>query len=233
MFVELIIFKFEIWIDIFMLKGAIFDLDGVIVDTVPLHFASWRYLFTDVHGISFTQEDYDERVDGKPRLDSIHLLLPHLNAEQVHEASETKQRRYLELLNEKNIPQFASSITLIKELHAKNIILGGASSSKNAKYILEKIGLLPLFSTVTSGFDLTHGKPHPEIFLKTAKNLNLAIDECIVFEDALAGVQSAKAGGFICIGIDRNNKPDNYIGADLVVKDLSEVNYTILENLLK
>lgn len=215
-----------------MLKGAIFDLDGVIVDTVPLHFASWKYLFTEVHGLPFTQEDYDEKVDGKPRMDSIHLLLPHLTAEQINEAGEIKQQRYLQLLNEKSIPQFPSSISLIKDLHARGIILGGASSSKNAKYILEKIGLLPLFATVTSGFDLTYGKPHPEIFLKTAKNINLAIDECIVFEDALAGVQSAKAGGFVCVGIDRNNKPENYVGADLVVKDLVEVNYEILNQLL-
>lgn len=215
-----------------MFKGAIFDLDGVIVDTVPLHFASWQYLFTTVHGIPFTKKDYDEKVDGKPRLDSIRLLLPHLSPEEVIAAGETKQQRYIELLNEKEIPQFPSSIKLIKDLQNKGVLLAAASSSKNANYILEKINLRNDFTAVISGYDFKNGKPHPEIFLKAASALKMNVNECIVFEDALAGILAAKAGGFCCVGIDRHNNPNNYKDADLVVKDLVEVNYNLLSFLI-
>ena len=216
-----------------MFKGAIFDLDGVIVNTVPLHFASWHYLFATVHNLTFTQKDYDEKVDGKPRLDSIRLLLPQLSEQEVIAAGECKQQRYLELLNEKEIEQFPSSIQLIKELHSKGILLAAASSSKNANYILEKINLRQVFNVVISGYDFVHGKPHPEIFLKAATALKLAANECIVFEDALAGIQAAKAGGFYCIGIDRHHNPNNYKDADITVRDLNEINYERLNELTK
>lgn len=214
-------------------KGAIFDLDGVIVDTVPLHFKSWKYLFETLHGIPFTRKDYDDKVDGKPRIDSIHLYLPHLTPAEKEAASEAKQQHYLKLLNEGEIEQFPSSIKLLKELQAKDVLLAAASSSKNAVYILEKIGLIKDFVVVISGNDFTHGKPHPEIFLNAARAINLDVKECIVFEDALSGVQAAKAGGFCCVGINRHNNPQNYSGADIVVTDLAEVNHATLKNLLE
>lgn len=214
-------------------KGAIFDLDGVIVNTVPLHFESWKYLFETLHGIPFTNKDYEEKVDGKPRLDSIHLYLPHLSPAEVESASEAKQQQYLKLLNEGEIEQFASSVALLKELNARGVSLAAASSSKNAVYILERVGLIKYFAAVISGYDFTQGKPHPEIFLNAARALNLDTRNCIVFEDALAGVQAAKAGGFFCVGIDRHNNPQNYVGADIVVADLAEVNYEKLVQALE
>ena len=214
-------------------KGAIFDLDGVIVNTVPLHFTAWQYLFTTLHGLPFTKKDYEEKVDGKPRLDSVCLLLPQLSLAEAIAAGELKQQRYLQLLNEKAIEQFPSSVKLIHELHKKGVLLAAASSSKNANYILEKTNLSAMFTAIISGHDFTQGKPNPEIFLKAAAALKLDVKDCIVFEDALAGVQAAKAGGFCCVGIDRHNNPSNYIGADLVVKDLAEVNYKSLAKLLR
>jgi len=215
-----------------MLKGVIFDLDGVIVNTVHLHFDSWKYLFATVHGLPFTMKDYDEKVDGRPRLDSIRLLLPHLSEKEVIAAGEVKQKRYIELLNEKEIEQFPASIKLVKELHNKGILLAAASSSKNAKYIIEKINLTSYFTAIISGYDFTNGKPHPEIFLNAANALKLDVKECIVFEDAMLGVQAAKAGNFYCIGIDRNNHPSHYTQANLVVKDLAEVDYDRLSQLI-
>lgn len=207
--------------------GAIFDLDGVIVNTVPLHFKAWKYLFEEVYGISFTKKDYDEKVDGKPRIDTIHLFLPYLSESDAIVAGEIKQQRYYELLNSSSgaIEQFPSSVKLIKELKAHKVLLAVASSSKNVFYILEKIGLLADCDAVVASGDFVHGKPDPDIFLKAAEKLGLAVKDCVVFEDALVGVQAAKAGGFLCVAIDRNNHAQNYAGADLVVADLSEVNY--------
>ena len=213
-------------------KGAIFDLDGVIVDTVPLHFSAWKYLFAEKYGVPFTESIYEEKVDGKPRLDSVLAILPHLSREKAITAGEIKQARYLELLEHSGIKVFQSSIVFIEELLKHNVLLAAASSSKNAPYILKKIGLADKMRVIISGNDFKQGKPHPEIFLKAQEALGLNIKECIVFEDAKAGVLAAKAGGFFCVGIDRSGKPKNYVEADLVVKDLSEVNYDLLAAVL-
>jgi len=213
-------------------KGAIFDLDGVIVDTVPLHYTAWRYLFTDTFGVPFSKEDYEHKVDGKPRLDGVLAILPDLTPEQAVEAGEIKQKRYLELLHDGEIAKFAGSLALIEDLIAHGVVIAAASSSKNARYILEKIGLAPKMRVIISGYDFTHGKPHPEIFLNAAKAINLDVKDCVVFEDAKAGVESAKAGGFYCVGIDRHGQKQNYVLADLVVSDLKEVNYERLAELL-
>lgn len=210
-------------------KGAIFDLDGVIVDTVPVHFTAWKYLFTEKFGISFTKADYEAKVDGKPRTDGILSVLPHLTKEEAIAAGEIKQKRYLELLRQGEIVKFTSSLALIEELLKHQVLLATASSSKNAPYILEKIGLASKMQTIVSGLDIEKGKPDPEIFLKAAANLNLDVKDCVVFEDAKSGVEAAKAGGFYCVGIDRHNQPQNYVLADLVVTDLREVDFELLK----
>lgn len=212
-------------------KGAIFDLDGVIVDSVPLHFEAWKHLFADDFHIPFTQETYEEMVDGKPRLDAVRALLPHLSEEEIIKAGDTKQGYYLELLETKGIKKFDSAFRLIEELLKHNIILAAASSSKNTRDILERVGLIDDFTAIITGYDFVHGKPHPEIFLNAANAINLDVSECVVFEDSVAGIKAAKDGGFLCVGIDRLNKPQNYKLADLHVKNLENVHYNTLENL--
>jgi beta-phosphoglucomutase len=212
-------------------KGAIFDLDGVIVDTVPFHFAAWKHLFHDDYGIPFTEKTYQEKVDGKPRLDSIRLLLPQLSEEEIVKAGDVKQGYFLELLQSNEIKYFPEAITLVKDLQKHQIQLAIASSSKNAELILKKIGIYQDFQAVISGYDFVHGKPHPEIFLTAAKALKLDPSECVVFEDAIVGIQAAKAGNFLCVGIDMHDTPENYKQADLHVKNLQNVNYQVLTKL--
>ncbi|KPJ67239.1 MAG: hypothetical protein AMJ43_05045 [Coxiella sp. DG_40] len=214
-------------------RGAIFDLDGVIVDTVPLHFAAWKRLFEETFNISFDMETYEDKVDGKPRLDGIRAVLPNLPEKEVIKAGELKQRYYLELLRSGEIKKFDEAFRLIKELKKHHILLSAASSSKNTKEILTKVSLIDDFIVIIDGYDIKQGKPHPEIFLKAAKGLKLKPKECIVFEDSMAGVEAAKNGDFICVGIDRHHRPDNYKLADLRVSNLKHVNYVVLANLFK
>jgi beta-phosphoglucomutase len=213
-------------------KGAIFDLDGVIVDTVPLHFASWKRLFEDKYNIPFDYKDYQERVDGKPRLDSIRLLLPQLSEAEVIHAGDLKQEYFLELVNAGAIKKFDDAFILIEDFLANEIQLAAASSSKNAVLILDRVGLIKDFQAIISGNDFKQGKPHPEIFLKAAAALKLDVKECVVFEDSLAGIQAAKAGGFFCVGIDRHGYPENYKLADIKVTSLSEVSYSLLKKMM-
>ena len=212
-------------------KGAIFDLDGVIVDSVPLHFSAWKRLFEESYNIPFDMKVYQEKVDGMPRLDAIRLMLPNASEEEIVKAGDIKQRYYLEMLHSGKLEQFPAAFRLIADLLENNIILAAASSSKNTKEILTMIGLIDKFSAIIDGYSIEKGKPHPEIFLKAAAAINLEVSECVVFEDSLAGVQAAKAGGFLCVGIDRHNKPENYQLADIQVPDLEQISYSSLEQL--
>jgi beta-phosphoglucomutase len=214
-------------------QGAIFDLDGVIVDTVPLHFSAWQRLFQDDYGLIFDLSVYEQKVDGRPRMDAVRTMLPDLTPEEQIHAGDTKQGYYMDMLNAGMLSLFETSMIFIRELLAKGIRIVGASSSRNAPFILEKIGLLDDFEGVVSGADIQHGKPAPDIFLKAAEILQLPVKHCIVFEDAKSGVQAAKAGGFYCVGIDRHNRKEHFLKADLVVADLAQVNYDLLANALK
>ena len=205
-----------------MIKGAIFDLDGVIVNTVPLHFKAWQRMF-EKYGHSFSMEDYLAKVDGRPRLEGAAAILTELDPDEIENAGTEKQGYYLELLDKEPVEIFASSVKLIKEMKAKGIKLAAASSSKNAVRVLKKINLLDVFDANVSGADFKKGKPDPEIFLTAASKLKLNPEECIVFEDAKSGVAAARSGKFYCIAIDRHNEPEALQGADRIVKDLSEV----------
>lgn len=205
-----------------MLKGAIFDLDGVIVNTVPLHFKAWQKMFEE-YGHPFTFADYLAKVDGIPRVAGAKAILTELNDREIEEAAGKKQDYFRELLNSEPILIFESSVALIKEMRQRAIKLAVASSSKNAAFILEKINLLHYFDANVSGGDLKKGKPDPEIFLTAARKIGLSPSECIVFEDAKLGIEAAVRGEFACIGINRHNNEEALCGADKIVKDLSEI----------
>ena len=204
------------------IKAAIFDLDGVIVNTVPLHFGAWKKMFKE-HGHKFTLQDYLAKVDGRPRLEGAAAILTDLSPEEIKKAGDVKQSYYLEFLENDDIEVFQSSVKVIKELKQRGIKLAAASSSKNAVRILKKIKLYDIFEVNVSGADFEKGKPDPEIFLTAASRLGAVPKESVVFEDAKSGVGAAIAGGFYCIGINRHDNVEALAGADRIVNDLSEI----------
>ncbi len=214
------------------MKAAIFDLDGVIVDTVPLHFKAWQRMFSG-YGIDFNFDDYKKKVDGIPRLDGARAILTNLDEEKLKEACERKQKYFLQNLSEEEIKIYDSTVRLIKELKSREIKVAVISSSKNLRMILEKIQLTALLDTVVSGYEFTKGKPDPEIFLIAAHRLQVSPDECVVFEDALLGVEAAKKAGMVCVGVDRYKKPSRLARADVVVGDLAETDFERLKALFK
>jgi beta-phosphoglucomutase len=212
-------------------KGAIFDFDGVVVDTTPLHYASWRKLIIKDHQLPFNRTIYEEIVNGRKSSDVIAELLAHLPKKEQQQALDLKQTYYHKYIEQGKLNIFDSTIELINELINNNIKIALSSSSRSVSYVLEKSNIIDLFNVIISGQDTKRGKPHPESFLNAAKKLGLKVKECIVFEDAKIGIQAAKAGGFLCVGIDRNNKPKHFKLADLRVNDLSEINYATLNQL--
>ncbi len=202
-------------------RGAIFDLDGVLVDTVPVHFWAWKTMF-ESRGIPFDTDAYLNYVDGRTRQDGVRAMMPHANEAVITAAADQKQALFVDRLTD-GLKVFESSIRLVNRLSEAGIQMAVASSSANIKSILVQAGIHDRFGSIVSGSEIANGKPHPQIFLTAAQQLGLTAEECVVFEDATSGVQAAKSGGFYCIGVDRNEQPDRLAGADTLVSDLGEL----------
>lgn len=211
-------------------RGGVFDLDGVIVNTVPLHFAAWKKMFS-VFGKHFTFEDYKQKVDGIPRLDGAKAILTDMSGDELEKAASKKQKYYLELIEKGEIEVYNSTVSLIKKLKENNIKISAASSSRNCRYVLEKTKLISLFDAIVGGGDFKKGKPDPEIFLLAASKTGVLPDEAVVFEDAKLGVLAAKNGRIRCVGIAREGERDLLKEADIIVNDLAEVDYEKLKAL--
>jgi beta-phosphoglucomutase-like phosphatase (HAD superfamily) len=152
--------KSPIHLDVSNWGAAIFDMDGVVVDTVPIHFRAWKKMAED-YARAFTFEDYKAKVDGIPRIDGARAILEGMDEETVLAASDKKQHYFLELLGKEEIPTYPSTLDLITELRRLQIRVAVISSSKNAPLILERIGLAHDIDALISGGDIQRGKPDP------------------------------------------------------------------------
>ncbi|MBL7071651.1 MAG: beta-phosphoglucomutase family hydrolase [Candidatus Omnitrophica bacterium] len=214
------------------LKGAIFDLDGVIINSVPLHFRAWKKMFAE-YGREFTMKDYEDKVDGIPRADGAKAVLTNMPEEEIEKAAAKKQGYFLGFLEEEGINVYETTVALIEELRRNSVKIGVISSSRNCSGILRKAGLYLLVDAEINGTMTVKGKPDPWIFEEIGKTLELKSDECVVFEDAVLGVEAGKRANMFTIGVDRRNKPERLSEADLVISDLSQVNYEKLCNFFK
>ncbi len=209
------------------LKGIIFDLDGVLVDTVPAHYTAWKRLFEE-EGYVFDEKVYHDKVDGKRRRDGVSSVMVGESDERIDAAAARKDGYFLDLIEQGKFAVFDGSVRFLDACRAADLRLATASSSRNVRHILTKVGMLERFGAVIGGDDISNGKPHPSIFLTAAAQIGLTPDDCVVVEDATSGVQAAKAGGFFCIGIDRVGQPDRLAGADMIVKDLGDVTLAMI-----
>ena len=208
--------------------GLIFDMDGVITNTVPLHFKAWKKMFAD-YNINFTFEMYKERVDGIPRLDGAGAILTDLTNEKLKIAAEKKQSYFAELLDNDSVDVYEDAIKFIDSLQKGKFMLAVASSSKNCKDILRKIGIFKIFDAVIDGYGFKIGKPNPEIFLNAAKMINVDPLNVVVFEDAKKGVEAAKNGHMICVGVDRVDEPEILREADIIINDFAKLDIALIK----
>ena len=186
------------------IKGVIFDLDGVIVSTDEFHFQAWKHL-ADEEGIPFDRR-INQRLRGVSRMASLEIILEkaqrrysEIEKTALADRKNTTYRRLLDRLTPGDIlPGFAE---FFSELKARGIRTAVASSSRNAPTILKKIGLSKGFDAVVDGNDIRRSKPDPEVFLLAAVRLKLEPGECLVVEDAAAGVEAALAGGMPVLAV--------------------------------
>lgn len=187
-------------------KGVIFDLDGVICFTDEYHYLAWKEMADDM-GVYFDRE-INNRLRGVSRMASLDIILEHYSGPALTDAEKEslaakKNDIYRSLLNRMSPADLSDEVKLtLDALRAKGLKLAIGSSSKNAPFILERIGLAGYFDAISDGNNISRSKPDPEVFLKAAEFLGLAPDECLVVEDAIAGAEAGRAGGFevACVG---------------------------------
>lgn len=205
-----------------MIKACIFDLDGVIVDTAHYHFLAWKRL-ADELGITFTPQD-NERLKGVSRMASMDILLEvggvTLSDHDKERLANKKNTWFVDYV-ERMVPEeiFPGVKQLIETLKTNGIKIGLASSSKNAMTVLQRLYVEPLFDVVVDGTMVKNSKPDPEIFLLAASRLGVAPADCVVFEDAEAGVEAALAAGMKCVGIGSREQLGK---ADRVIRTTSD-----------
>lgn len=204
-----------------MIQGFIFDLDGVLTDTAEYHFRGWKRL-ADELGIPFTRED-NEFLRGIPRRESLLLILKErqYSEEQILQMMERKNNYYLELIREitpRDILPGARE--LLEEIRAAGLKSAVGSASKNAPEVVERLGIARLLDAVSHGGSVERQKPHPDLFLHAAAQLGLEPVGCVVVEDAAAGIEAARAGGFRSVGLG----PEQRVGAaDIILPSLEGV----------
>ncbi|MFA6084513.1 beta-phosphoglucomutase [Mucilaginibacter sp.] len=214
------------------IQACIFDLDGVIVDTAVYHYKAWKRLANDM-GFDFT-EHQNEQLKGVSRMASLNLILGWGNVTDKTEADKLqlatrKNDWYTEMINKMTpaeiLPGAREFVQSCRDAGIKTAI---GSASKNTPTILAKLELLPLFDAIIDGNSVTNPKPDPEVFLKGAEALQVAPAACVVFEDAIAGVEAAINGGMKTVGI---GSPELLKEANIVISGLDMMTLEMLKEL--
>jgi len=205
------------------MRAAIFDLDGVIVDTAKYHYLAWKRLAREL-GFDFSETD-NERLKGVSRVRSLEILLEigglTLDEKTRSELAACKNDWYVNYISKMDASEILpGAAEYLQGLRVRGIKTALGSASKNAPLILERLGISSLFDSVMDGNKVSNAKPDPEVFLCAARELNIPPAECVVFEDAEAGIEAAHRAGMTAVGI---GKPSLLKEADAVVAGLHQL----------
>jgi len=202
------------------MRAAIFDLDGVIVDTAKYHYLAWKRLANEL-GFDFTETD-NERLKGVSRVRSLEILLEigglTLDDATKSQLAARKNDWYVEYISNMVASEILpGAAEYLQKLRSRGIKTALGSASKNAPLILERLGISSLFDVVVDGNKVSKAKPDPEVFLRAAEELNIPPAECIVFEDAEAGIEAAQHAGMGAVGI---GNPVTLRESDIIIPGL-------------
>jgi beta-phosphoglucomutase len=200
-------------------RGVIFDFDGVLIDSEPLHVRAFQEVLA-AYGRTLTEEEYYASYIVYSDREVLERLLP--GGEVLEAALAAKERRYLELM-EGGVPAFRDGLALLSRTDGWRVGLATGSLRPEVERVLRSLGIRERFGAVVTREDCRNGKPDPEPFLLAARGLGLAPCLCVVIEDTPGGVQAAKAAGMVCVAVTHSCPRDSLRGADLVVDDLATV----------
>ena len=207
-------------------RCAIFDLDGVLVDTAKYHYLAWKELAGQL-GFHFTPEQ-NERLKGVSRMTSLNILLEiggmqnSFSDEEKESMAARKNTRYVEFISKMNSSELLDgALELLQTLKNRGVKIALGSASRNSPLILKNVGITSFFDVIIDGNSVTNAKPDPEVFTLGANRLQIPYADCLVFEDSAAGIQAAKSTGMFAVGIgERKNLPF----ADVVYQNLKKFN---------
>jgi beta-phosphoglucomutase len=203
--------------------SCIFDLDGVLVDTAVYHYKAWKQLANSM-GFDFTHVQ-NEQLKGVSRMRSLDMILEwggiQKSDAEREELASLKNSWYVAMISNMTTDEvLPGSAELLQQLKEKGVKIALGSASKNSGLILERTGLTHFFDAIVDGNAVTASKPNPEVFVKAAELLETSAADCVVFEDAIAGVEAALAAGMGVVGV---GEAEQLKGAHIVVKDLSAI----------
>ena len=210
------------------IQACIFDLDGVVVDTAKYHYIAWKEMAAEL-GFDFAEKD-NELLKGVSRMRSLDILLEigkiSKSEEEKIELAARKNERYLEYVRQMTEEEILPGVTrFLDDLRSNGLFIALGSASKNAPLILELIHLKEKFDVVVDGNSVSKAKPDPEVFLRCAELLKVEPKECLVFEDAQAGIEAALNGGMHVIGV---GSPDDLSFADHFIPGFKKLDYELL-----
>jgi beta-phosphoglucomutase family hydrolase len=213
------------------LQAVIWDMDGVIADTGTYHCRAWQHVFKQ-QGIVFTEQDF-ERLFGQRNDTIISMTMGKTLSQTELDKIANDKEVFFRAAVKSNVKPFPGVIALLKTLKSQNIPSAIASSAPldNIYLVLGEAGLTEYFQAIVFGREVSEGKPNPQVYLKAAQKLGTAPSNCIVIEDAVAGVEGARNAGMKCIAVTNTHKAAELSGADLVVDSLEEVGITGLRSL--
>ncbi len=212
--------------------GVIFDMDGVLVDSYEAHFNSWQ-LLAQAHGLTITEAEFASHF-GRTTREIIHdLWSDHIAESEVDACDRLKEEFYREILQE-HFPEMPGEAQLLTDLAEAGFALaiGSSGPAENVAICIECMTRGDLIAATVNAHDVTHGKPHPEVFLKAAEKLGLPPGKCVVIEDAPAGVEAARRAGMAVIAITGTAEPQALSAADMIVDSLTEITPAIVKELI-
>lgn len=205
-------------------RAVIFDMDGVLINSEPLHFLATQEILA-MHGVEMSEAEYYGRYIAYSDWEIMELLLPDAPARPA--ATQAKSRRYLELVAS-GIPPFPDGLGLLMRTDGWRVALATGSMRHEAELALGSLGIRERFHAIVTREDCVNGKPHPEPFLRAAGELGVCPARCVVIEDSPGGIQAAKSAGMACVAVTHSCAREQLRDADLVVDDLRRVDLRAL-----
>ena len=213
-------------------KAVIWDMDGVIADTAPYHLIAWQEVFRK-RGVNFTEEDFRHNFGQRNETIIRNALGEQISKSVIDAIARGKERNFRKMIGQ-NIKSFPGAIKLLKSLreHGFKLALASSAPMENIRLITRGLGINDYFHSIVTGRDVTEGKPSPQGFLLAAQKSGVEPENCIVIEDAVAGVVAAKRAGMHCLAITNTHPRTSLMPADLIVDTLEAVSANDLEGLL-
>ncbi|EDP95140.1 HAD family phosphatase [Kordia algicida OT-1] len=219
-----------------MLQGVLFDMDGVIVDTEPLHHKAYNTMFDEV-GIEVSPQLY-QSFTGQSTINICKRLCDHFNLSEAPETlMQLKRNNFKHLFaNDPSLTLIDGVLDIIKEYYENDLklVLASSASMMTIDNVFERFNLNQYFIAKFSGADLKQSKPHPEIFEKAAQATGYKRENCMVIEDSTNGIKAANAAGIFCVGYDSvHSKNQDYSIANMVISDFTEIQYDKIQEVFK